>query len=90
MVDFLLSEHRDIAAGIRFFTHAIRQHGAPKKVTLDGYPATHSAIAELQASRSSTFGNKGLDKQIPEQHSGTRSSNCLLGLSRKFNETSPT
>jgi transposase-like protein len=26
------------------------QHSAPKSITLDGYPATHSAITELQAS----------------------------------------
>lgn len=49
-VDFLLSEQRDIAAAIRFFTHPIRKHDAPEKLTLDGYPASHSAIAELKAS----------------------------------------
>jgi transposase-like protein len=49
-VDFLLSEHRDIAAAKRFFTNATKQHGAPETITLDGYPATHSAIAELKAS----------------------------------------
>ena len=47
-VDFLLSEHRDIAAAKRFFTRAIKQHGVPEKITLDGYPATHTAIAELK------------------------------------------
>ncbi len=47
-VDFLLGEHRDIAAAKRFFTRAIEQHGAPDKITLDGYPATHSAVAELK------------------------------------------
>src|SRR5215210_954974 len=49
-VDFLLSEHRDIAAAKRFFTRATKQHGAPQSITLDGYPATHSAVTELQAS----------------------------------------
>lgn len=47
-VDFLLSEKRDVAAAKRFFSGAIRQHGAPQSVTLDGYPATHAAIAELK------------------------------------------
>lgn len=47
-VDFLLSEHRDVAAAERCFTRAVRQHGAPTRVTLDGYPATHSAVAELK------------------------------------------
>ena len=49
-VDFLLSEHRDIAAAGRFFTRAIEQHGTPEKITPDGYPATHAAVAELNQS----------------------------------------
>jgi transposase-like protein len=49
-VDFLLSEHRDITADQRFFTRAIERHGAPERITLDGYPATHSAVAELKKS----------------------------------------
>jgi transposase-like protein len=47
-VDFLLSEHRDITAAKRFFSRAIEWHGAPEKITLDGYHATHAAIAELK------------------------------------------
>ncbi len=49
-VDFLLSEHRDIAAAKRFFIKAIEGHGAPERITLDGYPATHSAVAQLRES----------------------------------------
>lgn len=49
-VDFLLSQHRDIAAAKQFFASAIKQHEAPERITLDGYPATHSAVAELKAS----------------------------------------
>jgi putative transposase len=47
-VDFLLSEHRDIAAAKRFFMRAIEKQGVPEKVTVDGYAATHSAIGELK------------------------------------------
>lgn len=50
-VDFLLSEHRDVAAAKRFFASAVEQHGAPERITLDGYPATHYAVAELKKSR---------------------------------------
>jgi putative transposase len=50
-VDFLLSEHRDIAAAKRFFTRAIERQGAPEKITVDGYAATHSAIGELKKSK---------------------------------------
>jgi transposase-like protein len=48
-VDFLLSEHRDIAAAKRFFEQTVAKQGVPEKITLDGYAASHGAIAELQA-----------------------------------------
>jgi transposase-like protein len=47
-VDFLLSEHKDIEAAKRFFTQAINKHGAPEKITIDGYAATHTAVRELK------------------------------------------
>jgi putative transposase len=47
-VDFFLSEHRDIAAAKRFFARAIEKRGVPQKITLDGYAASHRAVAELQ------------------------------------------
>jgi transposase-like protein len=48
-VDFLLSKRRDVAAAKRFFSRATRQHGAPRVITLDGYAASHRAVAELKA-----------------------------------------
>ncbi|MCA1568267.1 MAG: IS6 family transposase [Acidobacteria bacterium] len=50
-VDFLLSEHRDIAAAKQFFTRAVERHGTPETITLDGYPATHAAVVELKKRR---------------------------------------
>jgi transposase-like protein len=47
-VDFLLSRRRDIAAAQRFFSRATRQHGAPRVITLDGYAASHRAVAKLK------------------------------------------
>jgi transposase-like protein len=47
-VDFLLSEHRDSTAAKRFFARAIEQRGVPEQITLDGYAASHAAVAELQ------------------------------------------
>jgi len=47
-VDFLLSETRDITAAQRFFAQAIEKRGIPEKMTLDGYAASHAAVAELQ------------------------------------------
>jgi transposase-like protein len=48
-VDFLLSKRRDVAAAKRFFSRATMQHGAPRVITLDGYAASHRAVAELKA-----------------------------------------
>ncbi len=48
-VDFLLSEKRDKAAAKRFFMKATGNNKAPEKITLDGYEATHQAVADLQA-----------------------------------------
>ena len=48
-VDFLLSKRRDVMAAKRFFSQATRQHGMPRVITLDGYAASHRAIAKLKA-----------------------------------------
>jgi transposase-like protein len=45
-VDFLLSRRRDVAAAKRFFSRATRQHGVPRVITLDGYAASHRAVAK--------------------------------------------
>lgn len=47
-IDFFLSEHRDIVAAKRFLQEAIEKRGVPPKITLDGYAASHGAVAELQ------------------------------------------
>jgi transposase-like protein len=72
-VDFLLSEHRDIAAAKRFFIRAIERYGAPERITLDGYPATHSALAELTKSgvlrsRTKVRTSKYLNNLVEQDH----------------------
>ena len=47
-VDFLLSRRRDLATAARFFFRATKQHGAPRVITLDGYAASHQAVAKLK------------------------------------------
>ena len=42
-------EHQDIAAAKRFFIKAIGNNEAPAKITLDGYKASHQAVAQLKA-----------------------------------------
>jgi transposase-like protein len=72
-VDFLLSEHRDIAAAKRFFRRAIERHGAPERITLDGYPATHSAVAGLKKSgvlrpQTKVWTSKYLNNIVEQDH----------------------
>ena len=43
-IDFLLTRHRDERAAKRFLTKAIRRHGVPEKITIDGSAAKEAAI----------------------------------------------
>jgi transposase-like protein len=43
-IDFLLTEHRDTEAALRFLKKAIRRHGVPKTITIDGSDANEAAI----------------------------------------------
>jgi putative transposase len=43
-IDFLLTEARDAHAAKRLLTKAIRRHGVPEKITIDGSAANEAAI----------------------------------------------
>jgi putative transposase len=43
-IDFLLTAQRDERAAMRFLTKAIRRHGVPEKITIDGSEANAAAI----------------------------------------------
>jgi putative transposase len=43
-IDFLLTEQRDQDAALRFFKKAIRRHGVPEKIPIDGSAANEAAI----------------------------------------------
>jgi transposase-like protein len=43
-IDFLLTEHRDTAAALRFLKKAIRRNGLPETITIDGSDANEAAI----------------------------------------------
>jgi putative transposase len=43
-IDFLLTEHRDTEAALRFLTRALRRHGVPEMITVDGSEANEAAI----------------------------------------------
>jgi transposase-like protein len=72
-VDFLLSKRRDIAAAKRFFSRAVKLQGAPRVITLDGYAASHRAVAKLKAGGSLPRGvrvrsSKYLNNLIEQDH----------------------
>jgi putative transposase len=48
-IDFLLTEHRDEQAAMRFLTKAIRRHGIPETITIDGSEANAAAIRRYNA-----------------------------------------
>ena len=48
-IDFLLTEQRDEQAAKRFLTKAIRRHGVPEKITIDGSAANEAAIKRYNA-----------------------------------------
>ena len=43
-MDFLLTEHRDTEAALRFLQKAIRRNGCPETITIDGSDANEAAI----------------------------------------------
>ena len=43
-IDFLLTEHRDKEAAFRFLKKAIRRHGLPETITIDGSEANEAAM----------------------------------------------
>ena len=48
-IDFLLTEHRDKEAAPRFLKKAIRRHGVPEKIAIDGSAANAAAIKSYNA-----------------------------------------
>jgi putative transposase len=48
-IDFLLTEERDELAAKRFLTKAIRRHGVPERITIDGSAANEAAIKSYNA-----------------------------------------
>jgi transposase-like protein len=47
-VDFFLSHRRDMTAAKQFLQQVGEKRGVPERITLDGYAASHEAVAELQ------------------------------------------
>ena len=54
-IDFLLTEHRDKEAALRFLKKAIRRHGVPETITLDGSDANEAAIKSYNAAHGTSI-----------------------------------
>ena len=54
-IDFLLTEHRDTEAALRFLKKAIRRHGVPETITIDGSDANEAAIKRYNQEHGTTI-----------------------------------
>lgn len=54
-IDFLLTKHRDERAAKRFLIKAIRRHGVPEKITIDGSAANKAAVESYNEEHGTTI-----------------------------------
>jgi putative transposase len=74
-LDFLLTEHRDTEAALRFLTQAIRRHGVPEKITIDGSEANEAAIKRYNEAHSTAISIrqvKYLNNMVEQDHRGVK------------------
>jgi len=73
--DLLLTEQRDEAAALRFLKKAIRRHGVPEKITIDGSAANEAAIKRSHAAHGPTIvirKRKYLNNIVEQDHRGVK------------------
>src|SRR6266702_2879959 len=74
-IDFLLTEHRDEPAAKRFLTKAIRRHGVPEKITIDGSAANEAAIKSYNEEHGTAIAIrqiKYLNNIVEQDHRGVK------------------
>jgi putative transposase len=74
-IDFLLTEHRDTAATLRFLKHAIRRHGVPETITIDGSEANEAAIKRYNEEHGTHIiirQVKYLNNMVEQDHRGVK------------------
>jgi putative transposase len=74
-IDFLLTEQRDERAAMRFLTKAIRRHGVPEKITIDGSEANAAAIKHDNEEYGTTIlirQVKYLNNMVEQDHRGVK------------------
>src|SRR4029434_6614136 len=74
-IDFLLTEHRDEAAALRFLKQAIRRHGVPEKIMIDGSAPNEAAIKSYNAEHGTAIiirQVKYLNNIVEQDHRGVK------------------
>src|SRR4029453_10297185 len=74
-IDFLLTEERDEQAAKRFLTKAIRCHGVPETITIDGSAANEAAIKRYNEEHGTTIAIrkiKYLNNIVEQDHRGVK------------------
>jgi transposase-like protein len=83
-IDFLLTEQRDEQAATRFLTKAIRRHGVPETITIDGSEANAAAIRRYNEDHGTAIiirQVKYLNNIVEQDHRGVkRISRPMLGF----------
>ena len=70
-IDFLLTEQRDEQAATRFLTKAIRRHGVPEKISIEGSEANAAAIRGYNEAHGTAIGLrqvKYLNNILEQEH----------------------
>jgi putative transposase len=74
-IDFLLKEQRDRDTALRFLTKAIRRHGMPATITIDGSEANTSAIRGYNEAHGTTIAIRQiryLNNLVEQDHHGVK------------------
>src|SRR6266581_6333758 len=74
-IDFLLTAQRDEQAAKRFLTKAIRRHGVPEKITIDGSAANEAAIKSYNEAHGTAIAIrkiKYLNNIVEQDHRGVK------------------
>ncbi len=74
-IDFLLTEQRDEQAAKRFLIQAIRRHGVPEKITIDGSAANKAAITSYNEEHGTAIEIrqiKYLNNIVEQDHRGVK------------------
>lgn len=92
-IDFLLTAQRDEQAAMRFLTKAIRRHGVPENITIDGSAANEAAIKSYNEAHGSAIEIRKVkypNNIVAQDHRGVkRVTRPMLGSNRSTQPKTP-